>query len=156
MYPGGSSFLLHTGTEMPNKVTPLEVFGRKVHKCTHLLMSYEAEELKKGSKKRDVWVSGMERPNKVRMATSLTPGCRLLRADVHVMPCTRTWGVNRGGLQPSQALPAVRVQAVFTRRSTVFSFAKGTIKAQNLFPFVSQQCSHIKAEHLVSYCNIIW
>lgn len=45
VYPGGSPFLLHTGTEMPNKVIPLEVFGRKVHKCRHLLMSYQAEEL---------------------------------------------------------------------------------------------------------------
>lgn len=45
VYPGGSPLLPLTGTEMPNKATSLELFGRKVCKCTDLLPSCQVEDL---------------------------------------------------------------------------------------------------------------
>lgn len=114
----GLPFLLLTGTEMPNKLTSLKVFGRQVPKCTNLLTSYQAEELIKKELKRDGCAYGRERPVKVVMATSLIPGCRLPRADVRAT--YQHLGVPRGGLKPSQALPAELVQAASTPGSTLF------------------------------------
>lgn len=132
----GSPFLLLIGNERSNEVTSLEFFWKKsppVYVPVNSLSS-------RGAHKPSLWnrmCGCMERPIKAAVATSLIPGVGSTTAYMYRLCPGPAPAELTDGAKPSQALPAELVQAVSTLRSTLFWFSKGTVRAQNLFPFVS-------------------